>query len=176
MAGISRMNLFHGRFHEAPPAVRPPWAREEENFTADCTRCAACIPVCPTGILKRGAAGFPEVDFFRGECTFCGACVAACPTLALDSLARSQGLLPWNRVARIQENCLALNKVVCRSCGDVCEVRAIAFRLARGGVALPQLDEAACNGCGACVAICPLGAVAVGESTLTIATPAALAA
>jgi ferredoxin-type protein NapF len=173
MAAISRREFIRGRFSEATPAVRPPWAREEEAFTAACTRCDACIPVCPTGILKRGAAGFPEVDFLRGECTFCGGCVAACPTSALDRTARSEGLPPWNWVAHIQESCLARNKVVCRSCGDVCVARAIAFRLAPGGVALPQLDVLACNGCGACVAICPIGAVAVGQP---VNTPAALAA
>jgi len=173
MAAISRMQFLRGRFHEAALAVRPPWAREEEAFTAECSRCDACIPVCPTGILKRGTAGFPEVDFLRGECTFCGHCVAACPTHALGGLARSEGLSPWSLVARIQDACLALNKVVCRSCGDVCEARAIGFRLALGGVALPQLDAAACNGCGACVAICPTAAISVARQT---ELPAAAAA
>jgi ferredoxin-type protein NapF len=167
------MQFLRGRFHEARSAVRPPWALDEDAFTADCNRCDACIPACPTGILKRGEAGFPEVDFRRGECTFCGKCVVACPSHALDDLARSEGLAPWNLVARIQQSCLALNKVVCRSCGDVCEARAIGFRLAPGGVALPQLDEAACTGCGACVAICPTAAITMARDTQNLAAVAA---
>ncbi|MDD5297394.1 MAG: ferredoxin-type protein NapF [Rhodocyclaceae bacterium] len=167
------MQFLRGRFHEAPPAVRPPWALAEEGFTAVCSRCDGCLRACPTGILKRGAAGFPEVDFSRGECTFCGECVAACPTLALDRAALNQGLAPWSLAAEIQKGCLALNKVVCRSCGEVCELGAIAFRLAPGGVSLPEVDGAACNGCGACVAICPAAAVTVGRKTENLAAEAA---
>ncbi len=161
MAAISRMQFLRGRFREAEAVLRPPWALAEEKFAALCTRCDACLPACPTGIVKRGSAGFPEVDFRAGECTFCGECVSACPTPALDRSARESGLAPWSLVARIGEACLALNKVVCRSCGDVCEPRAIRFRLALGGVALPHLEATACTGCGACVSVCPVAALSV---------------
>ena len=35
------------------------------------------------------------------------------------------------------------------------------FRLVAGGHALPELELAACNGCGACVAPCPVQAMSV---------------
>jgi ferredoxin-type protein NapF len=57
--------------------------------------------------------------------------------------------------------CLALRQVVCRSCGDACEVRAIRFKLRPGGVAVPELDPAACTGCGACRGTCPVRAIAM---------------
>lgn len=161
MAAISRMQFLRGRFREAEAVLRPPWALAEEAFSAVCSRCDACLRACPEGILKRGSAGFPEVDFRAGECTFCGDCVTACPTPALNRFALDGGTRPWHLVAKIGAGCLALNKVVCRSCGDVCEPRAVSFRLAPGGVALPHLDAVACTGCGACVSVCPVAAMSV---------------
>ncbi|EBZ8115558.1 4Fe-4S dicluster domain-containing protein, partial [Salmonella enterica subsp. enterica serovar Typhi] len=36
---------------------------------------------------------------------------------------------------------------------------AITFRPTLSGIYQPQLDSQACNGCGACVAICPVSAI-----------------
>lgn len=55
--------------------------------------------------------------------------------------------------------CLALNSVVCRSCAEHCEHHAIHFRLAPGGIAIPLVRAERCNGCGACVPICPTSAI-----------------
>ena len=75
----------------------------------------------------------------------------------------------WPVKAEIGAACIAFEKVVCRSCGDACEVRAIRFRLRAGGMAVPELDAEACTGCGACVAACPVSAIAMEQ-------PAAIAA
>lgn len=66
--------------------------------------------------------------------------------------------------AGIGAACIAYGQVVCRSCGDACEVRAIQFRLRTGGVAVPELDAASCTGCGACVAPCPVGAISMRQT------------
>ena len=144
------------RTHGAP--MRPPWAMDEAAFTQACTRCDKCIEVCPTTVLLRGDGGFPTVDFQRGECTFCGACQNACIP---GALRRGDGLVPWLLVAQVAEACLTHGNVVCRSCEDACEPRAIRFAPRLGGVARPAVNRAACSGCGACVAGCPTGAISM---------------
>jgi ferredoxin-type protein NapF len=65
--------------------------------------------------------------------------------------------------AVIGAGCLAVNRVVCRSCGEVCEAGAIRFALAPGGVCTPQIALDACNGCSQCVLACPVHAIAMRE-------------
>ncbi len=162
MSRISRGDFLRGDFQGARIPIRPPWAIEESAFVERCTRCDVCIEACPEGIVSRGRGGYPDVDFTRGECTFCAQCVAVCEPRALR--APREGATPdnaWPIKAAIQAHCLALNRVECRVCDEQCEARAIRFRLVAGAVATPDVDNAICNGCGACVAACPVGAVAM---------------
>lgn len=152
----SRRSFLRGRAAtRLPMPLRPPWALEESAFLAACTRCDACVAACATQIVVRGAGGFPEVDFTRGECTFCNACADNCRPQALVRT----GERPWRLAPAIAPTCLAAANVVCRSCGDVCEARAIRFRPRLGGAALPEVDASSCTGCGACVRACPSQAV-----------------
>jgi ferredoxin-type protein NapF len=65
------------------------------------------------------------------------------------------------RKARIEPNCLATRGVVCRTCSEHCEPRAIRFRLQTAGRALPLIEDALCNACGECVRVCPVQAMAL---------------
>jgi ferredoxin-type protein NapF len=65
----------------------------------------------------------------------------------------------------ISDACLAHVGVVCEACGDACPERAIRFSLRHGGPPLPSLDEDRCTGCGACVPICPIGAISLPEGS-----------
>ena len=40
---------------------------------------------------------------------------------------------------------------------------AILFRPALGGYALPEVDAAACTGCGLCIGVCPVKAIEMGQ-------------
>ena len=66
-----------------------------------------------------------------------------------------------DRVALIDQACLAARGIACRSCEDVCEPQALRFRPRIGGLSAPEVDPLACTGCGECVSVCPAGAVTV---------------
>ena len=152
---ISRRRLFGLRKPGHSP-FRPPWSIAEAQFVERCTRCDDCIVACPTGLLVRGEGGFPHADFMRGKCTFCAECAKACVTGALEPGAAGA---PWFFAVSMSDGCLAAQNVDCRICGEVCDVDAIRFRPRIGGVPLPVVDSMSCNGCGACIAPCPTGAV-----------------
>lgn len=157
MTNLSRRSLLTGGRHCAANTLRPPWSGAESDFLSQCTRCNACISACGSGILQRGPGGFPFVDFQRGECLFCYDCASACP----EGLFAARHTAPWNYQLTIRGSCLSLNQVECRCCQDACESGAIAFRPTLRRVAPPSLDEALCTACGACIAYCPAGAIAM---------------
>lgn len=144
------------------PIPRPPWvAGNEKNFTEMCTRCNACIEICPTQIIFAGDAGYPEVRFTANGCNECGKCVEACQPKALNITPQR---LPWRWKVMIDSNCLAQKNVECRICGETCDHSAIRFRPVLGGIALPELSKAVCTGCGHCVATCPTQAMNMSEA------------
>lgn len=69
-------------------------------------------------------------------------------------------------VAGIGGDCLARAGIHCRSCGDACPEAAIRFRPRLGAPPLPEVGPARCTGCGACVEVCPAGAVSLGAGDL----------
>lgn len=157
----NRRRFLRGQFAQASPQARvprPPWAlRDEASFTRTCTRCLACVQVCPTSILKAGDGGFPEVTFQANGCDECGRCVSACePHALVRSSANEPG---WAWRIHIHPHCLALNQVECRICGERCDHQAIRFRPSLGGIAKPQVEPDTCTGCGHCVPTCPTSAI-----------------
>lgn len=138
-------------------ALRPPWAVEENDFTQLCSRCGECIRQCPRNVIRVADGGFPEMDFREAGCDFCLACVEACQSSAL----KRGNLAAFNQTALIGEACLSEKGVVCCSCGEVCENRAISFRQAVGGVTRVLMDTALCNGCGECISVCPADAISM---------------
>jgi len=152
----ARRQLLRGRIGSDRVALRPPWAVAERDFIQRCSRCDRCIAACPLQRLQRGDGGYPEINFATGGCDFCGDCVAACATAALEPQPEQP---VWRLQALIGDRCLAHQGVVCRSCGEVCDQRAIRFQLRVGGAAMAQLDSARCDGCGSCIAPCPTAAI-----------------
>ena len=130
------------------PAKRPPWTSHE--LTEHCTRCDACIEACPDQVLWRGDGGYPEISFAADGCSLCGDCVKACPEPVFD---KRRPAFPW--FAQPNARCLTLAQIYCQACQDACESRAIRFPPVIGQPPQPQIDPAACTGCGACLPVCP---------------------
>jgi ferredoxin-type protein NapF len=66
-------------------------------------------------------------------------------------------------IACIANTCLAFNQVMCESCADVCETRAIRF-VQRGLVKQPFIDADRCTGCAECVSVCPAKSISLEHS------------
>ena len=165
-AAVSRRQFLRGDVRGRRARIRPPWALPEAAFTAQCTRCDDCVTACPDSLIVHGSGGYPELDFGRGGCDFCGKCAAACRAGAFQAVAAGS-LGAWFHRAAIDARCLSARGVVCRTCGDHCETKAIRFRLATAGRSFAQVDLARCTGCGACMAVCPVVAV-----TMQVPAPA----
>jgi ferredoxin-type protein NapF len=155
-----------GRVRVRTP-IRPPWASPEARFLDTCERCGDCLRVCETRVIRIGAGGYPEVSFEQAGCTLCGDCAVVCKGRALSTDPAS--VRPWGHRVRISEGCLSRLGVVCRSCGEACDERAIRFRPKVGGSALPSLEGALCTGCGQCLGRCPVNAIQIDHEPLPAA-------
>ena len=151
---------------KAPPPLRPPGAVGETAFQGGCIRCGSCSRACPAGIIKPsveldGVAGFlaPRLyfngpDYCRQDCNLCG---QVCPTgviRPLDMEAKNAHVIG---IASIDlPGCLLTQEIECGVCVARCPRQAIVDGLDRRTwtVTLEVLREN-CNGCGACVGICP---------------------
>lgn len=156
---VSRTQFLHGDLKGRNRPSRPPWAVDEAAFLEHCTRCRACLDACPQHVIVPGSGGFPEVDLRIAECTFCAQCVSGCEPQVLSRSRHLEGLPPWDLTAEIDRSCLNHQGVFCRVCADRCIARAIRFLPVRGGAFVPRIDRDHCNGCGACVAACPVHAL-----------------
>ncbi len=156
----SRRGFLRGRLRGRTQPIRPPWSKSDAAFTAVCTRCDDCVKVCPSGIVRRGDAGFPEIDFGLGdkECTFCAQCMKVC---SRGAFVGSKGMPAWHLRITISDSCLAKRGVICRGCADICESRAIQMTPLLDGATDPRVSEQLCSGCGACFSLCPVGALKI---------------
>jgi len=152
---LSRRKFLQGRT-ALGPGIRPPGV-SSSSLNA-CTGCGSCVEACPTGIISL-VHSFPTLDFTVGECTFCEECRKACPEPVFS--ADSPRSLP--HVAAISESCFAKSGIACQSCRDACPNNAIRFSPRIGGPFVPELDEDACSGCGACIHVCPADAIGVSK-------------
>lgn len=155
VAGMLALGGFSRAFAGEGAPVRPPGGQDEAHLQALCVKCDRCRSACPRGCVVAASVsdGFlgartPKLDFHRGFCDFCNRCIESCPTGALAPFDPMAGKLG---VARLDASlCLAYTSGACDACKGSCAYEALAF----GESGLPSVDEARCNGCGACVDAC----------------------
>ena len=150
---------FFRRIGGRDSVVRPPGATSESVFAEICNHCAACVNACPQSIIGLAANGLPTLDFDLNECIFCGRCVEVCKPGAL--VAEDDMEASWLLRARVSASCLDKNGITCRACESSCENDAIKFYPALGGRTDVCVQLKDCTGCGACIAACHAGAIAM---------------
>jgi len=147
--------------------LRPPGSLPEKEFLARCVRCGECVTACPTHVLQPiwFEAGFiglfsPKLLPQVGYCDpLCRRCAQVCPTGAITLLSPEDRLWVKMGTAVIhKEKCLAWErKKGCMVCDEVCPYKAVEFRFQEGNpVAVPEVHEERCSGCGYCEFYCPV--------------------
>lgn len=153
-------------------SLRPPGSVEETVFKGACIRCGNCVRSCPSRIIKpsvnsNDAAGFlvPQLkfsgpDYCREDCNKCG---LSCPTGVIRPLPLQEKNLHVIGIAQIDlSECLLTWDRECGVCVPRCPRGAIVEEFLRETytTAVKVVSEK-CNGCGACVGICPAKVVTV---------------
>lgn len=156
--------------------LRPPGAKDEQDFLSRCNRCHKCEQVCPTKVLvptgfRYGllAANTPTVSFKNGYCNSCLKCSEVCPTQALTPVTKET--LDIGLAKIIEKDCVAWDWVGCTVCVDNCPLKAIYLDEDKRPVIIPEK----CNGCGICEMKCPstsLRSSIKGKGIIVIKRPA----
>lgn len=143
------------------PPILPPGAMDMVQFSKCCTHCLLCVAACPTKIIRPATLryGHVYVDLRKGQCQYdCVSCSRVCPTGAIQPLTlRQKQRLRIGVGSYHPRNCRVLHQEVeCGLCAKACPTGAISLRFTVTGLAIPQLDDDKCIGCGACQAACPV--------------------
>lgn len=139
---------------------RPPGALSEMAFLAACTRCGACLPVCPPhAIIKVPmdgglAAGTPYIDPRTQPCTVCPdmPCAVACPTDALNVPLNGWTGYRMAVLELMAQRCITFDGTPCGVCARACPVGESALAMDEAGH--PVIKAEGCVGCGVCVRAC----------------------
>lgn len=152
-----------------PEIIRPPGAIDEKVFRETCTKCGECIKACPENAILPapkemfdGIEGTPVIIARRRACVACEPfhCALACPSGALLKTAAPPMKIGTAHILKAM--CFAHQGQTCDTCHAVCpdKGRAIVMRKR-----LPEINPAACTGCGLCEYACPAHPAAIRVET-----------
>ena len=157
------------------PPLRPPGAVGETAFQGGCIRCGSCSRACPTGIIEPAVQRYDVSGFLAPQLRFgganyckqdCNLCGQVCPTGVIRPLALPAKNNHVIGVAVIDhpECYLAIEKE-CGICVARCPRGALVDIFVRetytSGI---KVLRERCNGCGACIGICPPKVIRVERS------------
>ena len=153
-AFASLSSIFKPKSKKNQSSLRPPYAISPELFDTLCLTCkdTPCVAACEENIIVLDNDKIPSLLFTQSGCTFCKECALSCPlgVLKVDEPPFIKAVFKINT-----QTCMAWSSVICNSCADVCDAKAIAFF----GMLRPVLDKDKCTACGFCYGVCPTKAV-----------------
>lgn len=143
--------------------LRPPGAISEAEFVARCIRCHKCGENCTSGCIRfvgpegpPEARGTPYIVPREKACILCMRCNNHCPSGALQPIDPEHAALPAvlkMGTAELDRNlCHSYNGYICGICVRACPLEGVALKA--GPWERPELDTAACVGCGLCEQAC----------------------
>jgi ferredoxin-type protein NapF len=159
MSDMQRREVFSSfasRFKKVDTSkIRPPYCDDANLFYEHCKDCEEkpCSSVCEEKIISIDEEGIPYISFKDSGCTYCDKCAVACDKGVLALTCEDKYIK--TKVSIATNECLAWRDVMCSSCLDVCDVRAIKFF----GVFRPTIDKDICTSCGFCDSVCPTNAI-----------------
>jgi ferredoxin-type protein NapG len=174
--GLVWLYLLKQQVRASPYAIRPPGARDEEDFHARCIKCGQCVDACPydTLALATADAGIPiGTPYFvprEVPCYMCTdiPCVVACPTGALNHELDNIDDARMGLAVIDIENCLSWQGLRCEICFRECPLqdKAISIehhprRISKHAMFVPLVHSNACTGCGICEKACPTQKAAI---------------
>jgi ferredoxin-type protein NapF len=154
IGGVAALGVSYGILSPQStfPRVSPPGAiLPAESFRAACNGCGKCVAVCPHNALRQNIFGQPYIDGLSGWCDLCMICVNDCPTGALTSVDPKTTKLALAVINK--DRCIAWQSAGCRLCYEKCDTLQKAIKVDSDW--RPSVDDKLCNGCGACVNVCP---------------------
>lgn len=160
MSDMQRREVFSSfasRFKKVEnSAIRPPYNEDVTLFHQECPNCEdkPCVTVCEEDIIKIDEEGLPYISFQDSGCTYCDNCAVSCGKGVLSLTCKDKFIKAT--VSIVTSECLAWKEVVCSSCLDACDERAIKFF----GMFRPTIQNDICTSCGFCRSVCPTNALA----------------
>jgi ferredoxin len=158
--------LLPVRWLKARLPLRPPGAVDEVAFEGGCIRCGSCVRICPTRIIQPALAEGPAsgplaprlrfhgTDYCLQDCNRCG---LVCPTGVIRPLPLAEKNRRVIGLAKVDlAACLLTLDKECGVCIPRCPRAAIidSFAYETYTTSIQVLADK-CNGCGACVGVCP---------------------